>query len=100
MKPLLKVYWNMKWRLRALGKTKFFNRVAWFFEDGKKPIEVRKYLYLEKIEPLRIRCNNEGIHGKKRRNMLNRKKYQIKEALRQSLGRKVYSSEFPPASEA
>ena len=95
IKQLINIFWNGKWRIRAQGKRKFFNRVEWWLEEGKTPTEIRELLYNEKISALRTRADQEGLHGRKRSNFLGRKKYQIREALRVVLGNKVYKSEFP-----
>lgn len=81
--PTLKnIFWFGKWRIRKLGKTKFFNRVQWFRDEGLGSDKIRQALRLEKVEPLRQRLNAAGVHGKKRRNALNSKKQQISRALK------------------
>lgn len=78
---LLKVFWFGKWRTRKPHKPRFYNRIQWFRDEGASLEKAHKALRLEKMEELRRRLNERGIHGKKRQNILNSKRSKIKRAV-------------------
>lgn len=78
----LKVFWFGMWRVRTLNQVKYYNRVKWFISEGYKGDDIKKFLTLEKLEPLRDRMNKEGWTGSRRNRRLSKTSRQIVRALK------------------
>lgn len=65
------------------GKPKFYNRIAWFLDEGLTLDKAKQALMLEKVEELRARLTAASVHGEKREMSLQRKKRQIRVAIRE-----------------
>ncbi len=77
----IKVFWYGLWRIRKLRQVRYYNRVKWFLDEGYSKEDIKKFLNLEKLEPLRQRLDKEGWHGSRRNRRLTGKKKQIRLAL-------------------